>query len=433
MPRAALALLVLLLAPLAAAQPLPFHVEADVTTEGARVEVDARRDPGAFGLPGAASNLTPRLSAELAWRARWEPFSCDAPEVGAYAWLHPHELALDAPAAPSRCAFAIGEPAPPPHAELEWLELPELPRAPPLLAPLAQARAELQPARTAEWATAGVAHVDLAPLEGHARAAGELLLSTPLAHARVEAEALPEADAAPLARDAAAPALARGVAPAAAPDGRAPAAEPARALPRDERAAPARADAPAPPAPAREAEPELRASARAVEARPPAPGAPIALAVAAALVAAALALYQRIRRPAALDHPGRRALHEACVALGRAATAGELAARVGQERKTAEYHLLYLARLGLVRVDEAPDAPRRFAAPTAPAAPREAPLDERLLAALAGREAGLTARELCEAVGVTRTRAERRLRALALAGRVEARRGDGARRYHRAA
>lgn len=163
---------------------------------------------------------------------------------------------------------------------------------------------------------------------------------------------------------------------------------------------------------------------------PPGPGPSGAVAIASiaglALAALAAALYQRFTRPDALKHPARQALHDALVALGAEATAGELARAVGIPRKTAEYHLVYLVRAGALREHGGEGEARRFALPAARAAP--APRD--VLAELVRTTPGMTTRELAERAGLTRTRADRLAKALVLAGALEARSDEGERRFY---
>lgn len=156
---------------------------------------------------------------------------------------------------------------------------------------------------------------------------------------------------------------------------------------------------------------------------------PIVLAASAVGIACvAFALYQRVARPAGLEHEGRRALHAACTARAVPLTAGELAVACDMERKTAEYHLVYLARLGILRAHDAPDEPRRYALPAVRRAAVAQPVDERLIAALHERPGQSTA-DLAASVGITRWRAERRMRDLTLNGQARSMRADGVRRY----
>jgi predicted ArsR family transcriptional regulator len=138
-----------------------------------------------------------------------------------------------------------------------------------------------------------------------------------------------------------------------------------------------------------------------------------------ALLLVALALYQRVARPLALRHPLRAAIVECLRTRPHALTAGEVAALVGAERKTVEYHLRYLARLGLLRTTRERGVVRHHA-PGSPAAAPPDPLVARLLD-LVSRQPGFTTREAASALGLTRPRAERRLKDLCVQGRLAAR------------
>src|SRR5439155_27054919 len=140
-------------------------------------------------------------------------------------------------------------------------------------------------------------------------------------------------------------------------------------------------------------------------------------AAAGALAILAVSLYQRIRRPAALAHPARAALHAALAERASGATVVELAAAAGLERKTAEYHLLYLARLGIVRSEVPPEGGRRFSLHAQAQPPG---LHERILSAVA-TSPGATTREIAKLLGVSRARADRRGKDLVLGGHRESR------------
>lgn len=158
------------------------------------------------------------------------------------------------------------------------------------------------------------------------------------------------------------------------------------------------------------------------------PSNPVTALAGAALGAAALllaALYQRLGRPAALKNPVRQALYDAVQARG-AATTVEAARAVGCPRKSAEYHLDYLVRLGLLRLDGTP-ARRLYAAPTAPAPKPAEPLTERLLALVRGRP-GISTTEIATEMGVSRTRADRAVKELAIEGRIASTVDGGVRR-----
>lgn len=162
---------------------------------------------------------------------------------------------------------------------------------------------------------------------------------------------------------------------------------------------------------------------------PPAPNARLAVAGFGAIALALYALYQRILRPKALDHEGRRALYDALASREAPETAGALGAAVGMARKTAEYHLVYLERLGIVRAHVDPDGPRRYALPIVRPAAESPTVDERLLADIRANP-GACAPETAARLGITRVRADRRLKALVLDGAMDARVVEGARRYY---
>lgn len=140
----------------------------------------------------------------------------------------------------------------------------------------------------------------------------------------------------------------------------------------------------------------------------------------AALVLLGIALYQRIARPAALAHPLRAALFEACRARGHAATSGQLALDVGAERKTVEYHLRYLARLQLLAIDLRPSGIALFRTPETRPGGAPDPVDDAI-ARFVRTNPGAGARGIAEALGMTRPRVERHLRALSTSGALEAR------------
>lgn len=198
-------------------------------------------------------------------------------------------------------------------------------------------------------------------------------------------------------------------------------------------AGPTAPPAPAPPPasgpPRASAEPDVRPLVEAVApiAPPSAIAALAASAGAAALAWAFWALYQRVARPGALAHPLRAALHDACAREGRAFTVTELAHAVGAERKTTEYHLRYLVRLGLLR-EHARSAGALYAIPALALAARVDALTQALHA-LARERPGFTTREAAASLGLTRPRAERRLRELATQGRLVSSIEDGERRY----
>ena len=170
--------------------------------------------------------------------------------------------------------------------------------------------------------------------------------------------------------------------------------------------------------------PSLRGGPAAGLARETSPGLLVALAP-VALALAALALYQRIRRPDALRHPARAALHEGLKLFPRGASAGMAASAAGLPRKTAEYHLVYLARVGLVRTHTDAEGVTRYSRQALPSAPD---LASRLLDHVRERP-GATTAELAGLLGVSRARVDRRLKDLVLSGELEAERAAGERRY----
>jgi DNA-binding transcriptional ArsR family regulator len=145
-----------------------------------------------------------------------------------------------------------------------------------------------------------------------------------------------------------------------------------------------------------------------------------AAAVVALLALLGIALYQRVARPAALDHPMRSAAYAACLRHERGATAGEVGRALGIGRKSAEYHLLYLARVGLLRADASEGRPRRFAAPSVSPRPAAAPLPERVLDLVRARgEVRLSA--IIVALDVKWSRADGCVKTLLLDGRLASR------------
>lgn len=156
----------------------------------------------------------------------------------------------------------------------------------------------------------------------------------------------------------------------------------------------------------------------------------VAAAAGAVLLLAAFALYQRITRANALKHEGRAALLRACQAQPCGATSGELAAATGMQRKTAEYHLRYLARLGLLRVDRAPDGPRRYALPTAARPEAQAASLDACVLARIREQPGASTGDLARDLGVDRRRVDRRVKDLLLGGLIESRVERGTRRLY---
>ena len=211
-----------------------------------------------------------------------------------------------------------------------------------------------------------------------------------------------------------------------APPAQAPLADPAHG--RGPRAFPAVAAAPAPAqAPAASAAPA--APAWLARERPDALLLSAAALAPVALAVAAFALYQRVHRPDALHHPARAALHEGLGLFPHGATAGMAASAAGLPRKTAEYHLTYLARMGLVRMHADAEGVTRY---SLQAVPPEPSLASKLLESVRTNP-GATTAQLAALLGVSRARVDRRLKELVLAGELEAERDAGERRYRPAA
>lgn len=123
--------------------------------------------------------------------------------------------------------------------------------------------------------------------------------------------------------------------------------------------------------------------------------------------------------------PPRRALvHAGLASAGGARSAGELARALGMERKTAEYHLHCLVRLGLVRMERGTDGIRRFCLPKVETGPD---LRDLVLARIRAQP-GLSTGELGRALGVSHTRVDRRVKDLILQGLAESTPLDGTRR-----
>lgn len=191
----------------------------------------------------------------------------------------------------------------------------------------------------------------------------------------------------------------------------------------------------APPAPPSSEEGPARVAAVSIAARttieragPDPAKASLVVAAGGALALVGFALYQRVQRPRALDHPGRAALYAAVEASPHALTAGELALLVYQQRKTAEYHLRYLARLGLLRTGRRDDGATIYHHPAAKPTSRPDPLGEALLGLVRARP-GVTTAQAAAALSLTRPRAERRLRDLLVAGQLVAALDEGERKF----
>jgi hypothetical protein len=98
-------------------------------------------------------------------------------------------------------------------------------------------------------------------------------------------------------------------------------------------------------------------------------------------------------------------------------------------RKTAEYHLYYLARLGHVRVERAPDEPTRFAHLAARPRVPAGPLEESILALVRARP-GVSARAIAKELGLTRLRVDGRAKDLISTGALTSRVERGCRRLY---
>lgn len=138
----------------------------------------------------------------------------------------------------------------------------------------------------------------------------------------------------------------------------------------------------------------------------------------------AISTPPRRARDAAPASARRATIHAALSARGGAATAGELGRALGMERKTAEYHLHCLVRLGHARVHRATDGVRRFSTQSALAAPD---LRDQVLACVRARP-GLSTSEIARGLGVSHTRVDRRVKDLVLEGLVESTPQGGTRR-----
>lgn len=415
-----LAVLLLCALPTAVADEAP--VGADVDPAGGAATLEADLAPPAFLPATNGPGGTPdRVTVEVAWSGAWDPGACDGPSLGVSGQLAGVPFEKAAPRAP-RCQLAAARPPTVEGPAFEPIAL-GAPDAGSIAAP----DATLAPGRGSAYATRGFARLDVMPWAGEIHAAASVGLATPFAQARARL-APPGGFTGPSEPERVA--IERGEASRIGGEERFER-EVARLSSSPSRGSSPVTSLPGAGVPVADAPPETRldvATAGPTILAPPGPDAVLLGIAVASLLAVALALYQRVRRHAALDHPARRALHEACAALGRPASAGELGTVAGLARKTAEYHLLYLARLGLLRLDAAADGVRRFALPTVPPRVPEASLDERLMQLLA-LDGGPTARELASRLGVSRSSVERRLRELVLEGTVEARK-NGARRYY---
>lgn len=147
--------------------------------------------------------------------------------------------------------------------------------------------------------------------------------------------------------------------------------------------------------------------------------------VGAAVVAfAAFALYQRFSPSASFDHERRAAIHRALGECPDGATSGDIARLLGMNRKTVDYHLTYLARLDKVRTGMDENGARRYSLRPLP---DRQPLVERVLGIVRSRP-GMSILELADALGVSRSAADRHAKALIIQGTLESRLVDGERK-----
>ncbi|MGQ0536373.1 MAG: helix-turn-helix domain-containing protein, partial [Methanobacteriota archaeon] len=174
--------------------------------------------------------------------------------------------------------------------------------------------------------------------------------------------------------------------------------------------------------------PSATSSAPGPVASPPSGALVLAAAVASLVGLLAAALYSRISRSTVLDHPARAALYAAATRREAGATSTELAVDAGIDRKTAQYHLVYLVRLGLLRERTCPDGPRRFLAPAARSPPEESPALADLVLGIVALRPGIATAEIARVLSATPTRIERRVKDLLLAGRLSTRVDGGVRR-----
>ena len=143
-----------------------------------------------------------------------------------------------------------------------------------------------------------------------------------------------------------------------------------------------------------------------------------------ALLAAGFALYQRFTPDRSIEHECRARIYQLLTGHPEGATAGEVARLLGINRKTAEYHLNYLKRLGRLRTGSDESGARLYGLK---AIPERKPLVERLLL-LVRQRPGLSVQEAADALGVCRSSADRHAKALVVQGTLESRLVQGERR-----
>lgn len=137
-----------------------------------------------------------------------------------------------------------------------------------------------------------------------------------------------------------------------------------------------------------------------------------------------IALYQRFTPAAGAQHERRALLLNTLMGIPEGATAGDLGRLLGMNRKTVDYHLTYLVRLGKIRESIDETGARRY---SLRALPERKPLVERTLEVVRTRP-GLSVLELSETLGVSRSAADRHTKALVIQGVLESRLVDGERR-----
>lgn len=188
---------------------------------------------------------------------------------------------------------------------------------------------------------------------------------------------------------------------------------------------PERSDPPASAPPSREPAPRAEAPALVTERAGGAGEVARVVAASFALSVAAALLYQRLAPHEALRHDGRRRVFEAVRAADAGATAPDVARALSMPRKTAEYHLVYLTRAGMLREHARAGDARRWTT----AAARPAPTPDELLVGLVRENPGVSTARLAELARMTRTRVDRRAKELVLRGAIHARAVEGERRF----
>lgn len=147
------------------------------------------------------------------------------------------------------------------------------------------------------------------------------------------------------------------------------------------------------------------------------------------LLAAGVALYQRITPARSTEHETRALIRKLLTDRPDGATAGEVGRLLDMNRKTAEYHLTYLARLGTLRTGLDEHGARLYSLKAIPA---RRTLVERMLLLVRERP-GLSVPQAAEALGVSRSSADRYAKALVVSGALESRLVGGERKlYERA-